>query len=192
MGDGQAWSAREDVTVLVLAGGRSSRFPGDKLSVRRGGRTLLDQVLAGLPSAWPVVLVGPSRPIERAGAVWLLEDPPRGGPLAAVAAGVRAVGTDLVAVLAGDMPHGAQALPALLAAVDDGAVAAVAVDDEGRANPLLAVYRTADLQAHLPLDPGGRPARQLLGLAPREVRVTGRPAHDIDTPEDLDGPDGGW
>jgi molybdenum cofactor guanylyltransferase len=190
--DERAWQGRADVTVVVPAGGTSSRFGEDKLAVRRGGVTLLDQVLAGLPPAWPVVLVGPPRPTQREAVVWVLEDPPLGGPLAAVAAGARAVATELLVVLAGDMPHGVLALPALLAAVDGGGVGAVAVDDDGRPNPLLGVYRTAALLAHLPDDPGGRPARHLLGLSPREVRVPGRPGRDVDTPQDLGAPDGGW
>ncbi len=84
-----------DVTVVVLAGGTSRRFGSDKLAAPLGGSTVLDTVLGSLPPEWPVVVVGPPRECRRP-VTWTREDPPGGGPLAGVAAGVDAVTTDLV------------------------------------------------------------------------------------------------
>lgn len=188
MAEEQASEGRTDVSVVVLAGGRSTRFGADKLAALLDGVPVLDHVLGGLPEQWPVVLVGAPRPSVRADATWTVEDPPGGGPLAAVAAGVAEVRTALVVVVAGDMPHAAVAVPRLVAALDGApeAAAAVTVDDEGRANPLLAAYRTAELRAALAGEVDGRPARQLLRLSHTEVRVIGEGAVDIDTPTDLD------
>ena len=110
--------------ALVLAGGQARRLGGvDKMAIPLGGRDLLDRVLDAVPDADRVVVVGPSRPLPRPVA-WRREDPPGGGPVAAIAAGLPATSAPLVAVLAGDLPFlTASAVGALRFAVgpdDDG------------------------------------------------------------------------
>jgi molybdopterin-guanine dinucleotide biosynthesis protein A len=177
----------DDVTVVVLAGGTSRRFGSDKLAAPLHGSTVLDTLLASLPPGWPVVVVGPPRECGRA-VTWAREDPPGGGPLAGVAAGVSVVVTDLVAVVAGDMPFAGHAVVDLVTALrtappEVGAV--VAVDPTARVNPLLAAYRTAAVRSVLPDAPGGLPARNLLGVAHVEVVVAGAASRGVDTLEDL-------
>ncbi|GAA4414226.1 hypothetical protein GCM10023168_37690 [Fodinibacter luteus] len=177
-----------DVTVVVLAGGRSVRFGSDKLAAPLAGTTVLDHLLAALPGSWRVVAVGEPRATGREVA-WTREDPPGGGPLAGVAAGVAVVRTGLVAVVAGDMPYAAPALVALAATLDaapPGIHAAVGTDDEGVANPLLAVYRAAAVRDALPHPAHGRPAKTLLALAHVAVPVPGAASRDVDTPRDLE------
>lgn len=173
-------------TVLVLCGGTARRFGSDKLAAHYAGTTVLDHLLDTLPATWPVVCVGPPRPTRRA-VTWTREEPPGGGPLAGVAAGLTGVGTAHVLVVAGDMPAAAAALPLLLAALADGpgVDAVVATDATGRPNPLLAAYRTDALRTTLPPDPAGRPARTLLAMSHRELPVDPAQAWDVDTPEDL-------
>ena len=179
------------VSAVVLAGGRATRFGGDKLAAPLRGTTVLGHLLAALPPDWPVVAVGaaralalePPRPVD-----WTCEDPPGGGPFAAVLAGVALVRTPLVAVVAGDMPDAAPALARLaevLHAAGPEVEAAVGVDDEGVPNPLLAVYRTGAVAGQAGRPTVGVPARRLLRLTHVEVEVPGAPAHDVDTPADL-------
>jgi len=177
-----------DVTVVVLAGGTSRRFGSDKLAAPLGGSTVLDTVLGSLPPEWPVVVVGPPRECRRL-VTWTREDPPGGGPLAGVAAGVDAVTTDLAAVVAGDMPYAGPAIVTLVAALraapaEVGAV--VAVDAHGVANPLLAAYRAASVREVLPSPAANRPAKLLLAVPHLEVGVIGPAGRDVDTPADLD------
>ncbi|MGG5260336.1 molybdenum cofactor guanylyltransferase [Phycicoccus avicenniae] len=190
MAEVRGWDERTDVTAVVLVGGRSRRFGSDKLAAPLDGTSVLDRLLADLPASWPLVLVGPRRDTVRDDGVWTVEDPPGGGPLAAVAAGLAEVDTDLTAVLAGDMPYAAEALPLLLAALgtrsEEPAVAAVAVDEADRANPLLAVYHRAAVAHVVTGVAAGEPARRLLELPHRRVRVAGAAARDIDTRADLD------
>ena len=177
-----------DVTVVVLAGGTSRRFGSDKLAAPLGGSTVLDTVLGSLPPQWPVVVVGPPRECRRP-VTWTREDPPGGGPLAGVAAGVDAVTTDLAAVVAGDMPYAGPAIVALVAALRTAPVAVgavVAVDAHGVANPLLAAYRAASVREVLPSPAANRPAKLLLALSHLEVGVIGPAGRDVDTPADLD------
>ncbi len=175
------------VTVLVLAGGRATRFGADKLAAPLRGTTVLDHLLAALPEHWPVVAVGAERPTSRP-VTWTREEPTGGGPLAGIAAGAALVDTPLVAVVAGDMPFAAPALGELAAVLSTsaaGVAAAVGADREGVPNPLLAVYRSDAVRHHLPHDPRGVPARSLLGLAHVVVPVPGVAALDVDTPADL-------
>ncbi|MEP6630240.1 MAG: NTP transferase domain-containing protein [Lapillicoccus sp.] len=175
-----------DVTALVLCGGSSRRLGRDKLAEPLGSTTVLDVTLAGLPVQWSVVCVGPERPTAR-GVAWTLEQPPGGGPVPAIAAGLAQVTTPVVVVIAGDMPFAGPWAVRLADAVAASAVDAVAArDGDDRLNPLLCAYRTASLRAAMPLDPAGRPARQLLlGLGHDTLRVPEVDAVDVDTPEAL-------
>ncbi|MEU8757579.1 DUF6457 domain-containing protein [Streptomyces sp. NPDC048659] len=75
--------------ALVLAGGAARRLGGaDKPGVRVGGRSLLDRVLAGCRDAGTTVVVAAPRTTARP-VTWAREDPPGGGPLAALDAGLR-------------------------------------------------------------------------------------------------------
>jgi molybdopterin-guanine dinucleotide biosynthesis protein A len=177
-----------DVTVVVLAGGTSRRFGSDKLTAPLHGSTVLETVVRSLPQDWPVVVVGPPRDCGRP-VTWTREDPPGGGPLAGVAAGVAQVETDVVAVVAGDMPYAGPALVTLVAALrtaspDLGAV--VAVDAQGVPNPLLTAYRTASLREALPVPAADRPARLLLALPHLDLLVTGPASRGVDSQADLD------
>lgn len=180
---------RSTVTAVVLAGGTSRRFGSDKLHADIDGHPLLDRTLAGLPEQWPVVCVGPPRQTSRT-VSWTREDPPGGGPLAGIAAGLALVGTELVVLLAGDLPRGGHLAEGLAAALSDASPdvdAFAALDGEDVANPLLAAYRVHRVREVLPTDPSGRPARLLLReLRHRLLRVDPIAALDVDTPEDLE------
>lgn len=111
------------------------------------------------------------------------EDPPGGGPAAALAWGVRHLpGADWVFALAADAPWSGRALGALLAHA--GADGAVAVDAAGTAQPLLAVYRRDAIVARGAVAPG-TPMRTLIAdFELNRVAVGGAAARDIDTWDD--------
>ncbi|MFF0397069.1 NTP transferase domain-containing protein [Streptomyces sp. NPDC005248] len=139
--------------AIVLAGGAAKRLGGaDKPAVRVGGRALLDRVLATCTDAVTTVVVGGRRPTTRA-VTWTREEPQGGGPLAALDAGVRHTGAERVLVLSADLPFlGESTVEALLAAAGrpdrDGALC---VDQDGRDQPLVAVYRAEPLRRELAL-----------------------------------------
>ncbi|MGW0967590.1 NTP transferase domain-containing protein [Streptomyces sp. NPDC002516] len=90
--------------AVVLAGGAARRLGGeDKPGVRVGGRTLLDRVLAACADATRTVVVAGPRPTARP-VEWAREDPPGGGPLAALDAGLRLTEAPHVLVLSADLP----------------------------------------------------------------------------------------
>ncbi|MFD3696805.1 NTP transferase domain-containing protein [Streptomyces sp. NPDC058646] len=191
--------------AIVLAGGAAQRLGGaDKPGLLVGGRPLLDRVLDACADARTTVVVGGRRPTVRP-VHWTREDPPGGGPLAALDAGLRHTTSELVLVLSADLPFldratvrtlldatgtptGTPAGPA-----DGPADGAVLRDADGRDQPLVAAYRAEPLRREIALlatehgSLGGLPLRALtaeLGLA----RVTGTAplaSFDCDTWDDV-------
>ncbi len=182
--------------AVVPAGGAARRMDGhDKPALRVGGHTLLDRVLAACPAAGATVVVGPRRPTARP-VTWTREQPPGGGPLAALGAGVRHTTSGLVTVLAADLPFVTPlAVTALLAALPDDADGVLYTDPAGRDQPLLAVYRGEPLRREIALlaaeydGLGGLPVR-LLTAQLRMARLAdpgGTTTFDTDTWQDLAG-----
>ncbi len=130
--------------AIVLAGASSQRLDGaDKAAVEVHGRTLLDIAIAATDGAQRVVVAGPQRTTERS-VTWVEEEPPGGGPVAAIAAALESVSSFWCLVLASDLPRIAGAVPVLLTAASDADVAVLSRD--GERNYLAAVWRTEALR----------------------------------------------
>ncbi len=152
--------------AIVLAGGTGRRLGGiDKAVLDVGATTLLESVLAAVRQARLTVVVGPRRALPT-GVVRVSENPPGGGPVAAVAAGLAQVESPVVVVLACDLPFITAAVVerlarAVAAHVDGGQAdpgharhgegpdVAMLVDGAGRRQFLAAAYRTARLREAL-------------------------------------------
>lgn len=136
---------------MILAGGAARRLGGvDKPAVRVGGRRLLDRVLSACRDARQTVVVGPRRPTARP-VRWAREEPPGGGPVAAVDAGVRRTTAPVLLVLSADLPFlTEQTVAALLLALRDSE-GVVLTDPDGREQPLVAAYRAEPLRRGLAL-----------------------------------------
>jgi molybdopterin-guanine dinucleotide biosynthesis protein A len=141
-------SSEERPAAIVLAGGAGSRLGGvDKASIDVAGRSLLERALAAVAGARATIVVGPDRDLPP-GITGTQEQPPGGGPVAAVAAGLTSLsaqGVDdgLVVVLACDMPFlGTGAVERLVATARDrrDRDGAAYVDARGRRQHLAAVY----------------------------------------------------
>ncbi|KQP57296.1 molybdenum cofactor guanylyltransferase [Agreia sp. Leaf283] len=155
--------------AIVLAGGRSSRLSGvPKAQLLWHGTTLLKNTVdaalrggarrvvvvgpdaQGAPGAHVSDAQGPDAPGPDARVRFTREDPPFGGPAAAIGAGVRALEgqqassadvADIVLVLACDMPEIARAVSALVESLPlAGSDGALLVDSSGMRQPLAAVY----------------------------------------------------
>lgn len=179
--------------AIVLAGGAARRLGGaDKPAVRVGGRPLLDRVLAACAGAEQTVVVADPRPTSRP-VRWTREDPPGGGPVAALGAGLRHSTAAYAVVLSADLPFLEEATVGRLLTVltESGADAALLTDADGRDQPLVAAYRTAALRQALSAlvtgDQGltGLPLRRLTA----ELNLTRVPdplaSFDCDTWDDI-------
>ena len=157
---------------------------------------MLDRALASLPEQFGVVVVGSVRQVARP-AIFTSEDPPGGGPAAAMIAGLRralAESADVIVVLPADAPLGGQAASTLLSRLegDPTAEAVVGVDAHGREQPLQLALRPAAAEALVtaagPAGAAGVSARRLLdalrpGLVSHELATA--ELWDIDTADQL-------
>jgi molybdopterin-guanine dinucleotide biosynthesis protein A len=111
--------------AIVLAGGTGRRLGGvPKPDVELAGRRLLDHVLDAVRAVGcgPLVVVAPPTVTVPSDVVRTLEDPPLGGPVAGIAAGLRSLetigtggaGEPDVLVLACDMPGAGRVVGPLL------------------------------------------------------------------------------
>jgi molybdenum cofactor guanylyltransferase len=133
------------VTGLILAGGQSRRFGSDKALAERDGRPLVARVYDALAPHCMGVLVatGPTLRTYPVPARPVLDVVPDAGPLAGLAAGLAASRTAWLLVAACDLAYlTADALTPLLDAATADADAVVALDGEGRPQPVCALYHT--------------------------------------------------
>jgi molybdopterin-guanine dinucleotide biosynthesis protein A len=184
--------------AVVLAGGRARRLGGaDKPMVEVGGIALLDRVLDACSGAGAarVIVVGPERPITHE-VTWVLEQPPGGGPAAAVAAALDKCEQDWVGVFAADLPFlDAETIHSLWTTIEAHHAAhdgAITLDERGREQWLAAIYRR-DALMNAVAEIGG--TDRAAGLALRRLveklrlvpaQVPRRALMDCDTWDDVD------
>lgn len=184
--------------AILLAGGRASRVDGaTKPLFEVGGRTLLAVAVGAATDAGasPITVVGPlldaSLPVA-----WVREDPPFGGPAAAIVCAVRSWPADdapaAAYVLACDLPgirSAVRHLDAHLARHPEADGVCLA-DADGRPQWLIGLYRTRALRgAAAQIADGGRDrsVRELLaGLDVIAVTADDALTRDVDTWEDLE------
>lgn len=132
-----------------------------------GGVRLIDRALTAAVDARRLIAVGDERPATAA--VWVREEPPGGGPVAALAAGLRQVEAELVVLLAADLPFVARAhVRQLVETLGSTTGAGVMfVDRDGHDQPLLSAWRTSSLRRVLPDQSTGAGLRRV--LAPLDV-----------------------
>jgi molybdopterin-guanine dinucleotide biosynthesis protein A len=176
--------------AVVLAGGSARRLGGaDKPGLLVGGAPLLTRVLDAAADADPIVVVGPPHLKARLpdGARLTSEEPPGGGPVAAAAAGWPFMtGTDVVALLAADLPFLTPAVLAALRARLGDADGAVLVDPEDRPQWMAGVWRVSPMSERLAeAGPGASLRATVAGLSIATLAAAGREWFDCDTFEDL-------
>jgi molybdenum cofactor guanylyltransferase len=192
------------VSAIVLAGGRSSRFGRDKLSVRVDGVPLLHHAIRTVAQMCSEVVVvtatGPDRarlPSRVPVPIRTIPDrSPYPGPLAALAVGLEAAAHPVSLVAGGDMHR---LVPSVLwrmvelALVDEAPAVALMEDGDLRPLPCL-VRRYHRRTAEALVEEGNASLRALLaavgalGIPERAWRTLDPEGHtltDVDRPEDL-------
>ncbi|GAA4486412.1 hypothetical protein GCM10023171_22320 [Microbacterium panaciterrae] len=160
------------------------------------GASLLARTVTALAGAGaaPVVAVGPR--LDDSEVVWVREDPPFGGPVAALAAAFardELANTEWLLLLAGDLVRPEAVVAGLcgsLPAAEGLAEASEAIVFRADGHPqwLAGIYRATAVRAALATlgDPAAASCRALLGgLAIRWIEDQDGITADVDTPADL-------
>ncbi len=177
------------IGAVVLAGGRSSRFGGDKLSAPIDGRPMLHHAIEAVRTVAVdiVVVLAPDADVPVLPGVRVVHDARAfEGPLVGLATGLAALepATHRVIVVAGDMPD---LVPAVLAhlvqALALAPQAAVALGQAGQPQPLpMAVDRvSAETTASQLIEAGERRLRAF--VAALEAVIIPEPMWRVDDPE---------
>jgi molybdopterin-guanine dinucleotide biosynthesis protein A len=174
--------------ALVLAGGGSTRFGGvDKAMLVLEGVTMLDRVLAATEDATSTVVVGPVRTTYRP-VGWTVEDPPSGGPVAGIAAGLAHGTAPIVVVLSCDLPWlKKDDITTLINGLGDHDGHGLR-DTDGREQHLATAYRRTKLAEAIEQvgDPRDKAVRRTLAGLEMIWSAPTRAGHDVDTWADLD------
>ena len=174
-------SARDDVTGLILAGGRGSRMGGvDKGLQRYRGRPLAAHALDRLRPQVGRLMVNANRNLEAyramGVAVWPDEVPDYPGPLAGMLAGLSHCETGLMATVPCDTPNFPSDLVARLAqglasADADIAVAYTRAGEELFAHPVFCLMKTSLKEALAEFISAGERKTGFFARGQRNTRV---------------------
>jgi molybdopterin-guanine dinucleotide biosynthesis protein A len=186
LGPGQTGVVEFD--AVVLAGGGSTRFGGvDKALLVLDGVSLLDRVLTATSAAASTVVVGPERGVCRP-VDWTREDPPGGGPVAGIAAGLAVGRAPVVVLLSCDLPWiSADEITQLVDGVNEHDGFGL-LDTDSREQWLAAAYRrTALVEAMKRIgDPQNKSVRRLFLGLDLAWSAPSRAGDDVDSWADLD------
>ncbi len=192
--------------LLVLAGGRSTRFPdGDKALAPVDGRPMLAHVVDELRPVTGATVVNcrrdqrPEFTARLADARFAVDPVPDAGPVDGLRTGLRTVPTEYALVVGCDMPRFDARLAERLSAAAAGESGAAPLVD-GRRSPLGVVYRVSDAleAAERTLAHGDSRLREVLArVDPVGVPAPADATRDVNTLEALaalraegHGPDG--
>ena len=178
-------------SIIVLSGGTSSRFGADKSQAILGHQQLIHHILAGIPKEFEIIIVGADPLFTPASYRCVQESPAGGGPVAGIAAALELCESEIVGVLATDMPFAGAHMIHLLSAMTSYDDAIMFVDSKGFKQPLAALYRREALENALSTigNSHGASMRTLIShLKIHEVQMSPEiemAMIDIDTPHDL-------
>jgi len=182
----------KSASVIVLSGGTSRRFGRDKSQAKIAGKSLIALILGSIPSEFKVVIVGEDPKIESSQYQCVLEEPIGGGPLAGFKAGLDASESELVALIATDMPFASGLVLNLINSIRANDDAVMYVDAKDFKQPLAAVYRSTSVKRALAVmgELNGKSMRELVShLNVQEIEMSHEVSQaliDIDTAADLE------
>lgn len=178
-------------SIIVLSGGTSSRFGADKSQAMLGHQQLIHHILTGIPKEFEIIIVGADPLFTLASYRCVQENPVGGGPVAGIAAALELCESEIVGVLATDMPFAGAHMIHLLSAMTSHDDAIMFVDSKGFKQPLAALYRREALENALSKigNPHGASMRTLIShLNIHEIPMSPeieKAMIDVDTPDDL-------
>lgn len=163
MSDARCWPM-DDVSAIVLVGGRSRRLGTDKAMLRLDGITNVERLVRTLRALTShVVLVGGQERFGGIDARWIPDRIAGAGPLGGIISGLDAISTEWCFVLACDTPLVSAELLKRLYDARSGACDAVVPRHAERIEPLVGLYaRRASRSLSRALESGERTLHRVL------------------------------
>lgn len=184
--------ADASIAVLVLAGGRASRFPGKLEALVNGEPLVLRAFRAARATGWPVYVSAqgpfPAEIDRRLDCPVLIDRQPWGGPLRGLYSACETIAQERVFVLAADLPRVDAPLLERIAAAWLPADEAVVPRHDGLLEPLAALYaRSAILQRSFTLfgEPRASMHDLIERIGARFLDVEAEYFVNVNTPADL-------
>jgi len=187
----------EQIGGIVLAGGKSSRMGRDKTQLAvDGSRTFVERAVATVSRlADEVIVVTAAEPYEQAGVRWARDIYPGAGPLGGIYSGLRAGSMPYVLVVACDMPFLSMPLLRHMVQMPRDYDVLIPRREDGRLEPLHAIYARACLEPiHALLEAGRYCILDLFEMGRmhyldeeelRRYDPQGRSFFNINTPDEL-------
>jgi len=136
----------DNVTGVILAGGRSSRMGRDKAMLKMGEQTLFDRILFIMQSLFPQVIIAGDRPDLARPGVPCYPDCYPGSALGGLYTGLLEAKTDMIFVSSCDIPFPASDIIRILLSDREGYDVVVPLTPDGF-EPLFALYHKNCLPA---------------------------------------------
>ena len=181
----------KSASIIVLSGGTSLRFGSEKSLAKIEEKSLIARIIEAIPSEFEIIIVGPDPVIPNVTYRCVQENPTQGGPAAGFKAGLGVCTSEIVVLIATDMPFATTRTINLLNSLTSNDDAVMYVDTVGFKQPLAAVYRVEPVeQAFARMgDINGKSMHELVSLLNvREIHMSHEVELafiDIDTQEDL-------
>lgn len=158
-----------DISIVVLAGGQSSRMGENKSLLPMSGKTMIEHILAQLQPWTDDLFIGANNPdtYSFTGLPVIKDRTPGCGPLMGIASCLEAARHERMLVVACDIPEIPPSFIQRLVRESTEVDVVMPLDAEGRAEPLLAVYSKKALPAmHAMLERG---ARRVVSIVSRQA-----------------------
>ena len=143
------WTIEPAATAIIMAGGKSSRMDADKSMLPIKGRPIIEVIYEQLRGTFGEILIS-ANDVEKHAflGVEVVKDRIAGqGPLMGIASAMEASGNELNFVAACDIPYIDIRFVKKMLDEAKGADIVIPTDDDGKCEPLFAVYRKSALGA---------------------------------------------
>jgi molybdopterin-guanine dinucleotide biosynthesis protein A len=138
----------KEVAGFVAAGGRSSRMGQDKAWLELGGRPMIEHVISALrPVATSIAVIANDREYSKLGFPVFADTESGIGPLEAIRTALKNATANRILLIGCDLPFVTSELLKFLLSVGENYDVVVPMSDEGKLEPLCAIYAGSALSA---------------------------------------------
>lgn len=184
------WTIQEKATAIIMAGGDSERMGADKTMLTINGRPTIEHICEQLSGTFSQILISASEVEKLAylGFDVIPDKEPGQGPLMGIASSLEASADELNFVVACDIPDIDFSFVRRMLGQANGVDVVIPTTDDGKYEPLFAVYRKSALEAiNKVLSSGGRKISDVFTRCRvKYIKLGGRQLTNINTMDEYE------